>query len=713
MKTSHSTAARRLLALAPPPGPVQHFADGGLVGFGARGLSGLRDLIPKMQAMGYQQAAPAPVAPAPATDTRAAQLQAMIPQMEAMGYKQHRMADGGHVRGPGTGTSDSINAKLSDGEFVMPADTVRKVGARRLQDLVDMTHKPSGKVPKIDHYADGGMTRRPARFDVESWAQQQDQQRTSNTQAAQAQAQAASDQAQAESDALARNQAAAVPAPGASASQSLAQRVSQIPTGGQTAPAADGSQNRWANTETGRNLSNIASALPGSLGGAIPAVVKTGGAISGGIDAATRLLNAGAGAAAISAIPGAASAQGATASPAGAGRGMVNPPAVNPSAPPPVATPQTASNIAPSSPTPATTSDVSRVGNSYSGTNVAGDITVNGRAPNGGYMNTGNAPAGAGLSLSPVGMPVGQAQSQGLVGGKVGYNPAYDQRLNGSRGTPTAQNAAAADNLASNQDQGARARLLAAGAPAATGVTSPTILNSSNSWQARNDLRSLEVSAKSITNRPEWSGAGMGRFQSGRGGGSPDVAAYQAALTNDLALKAAQPAADVAAMRENAGLQREGLQQTGATERTNINARRDDAANQIARGRLSLEQIAAGYTNRSADRIDRAQAELEGAKTPEAQKSARERLLALSGRAPQNEWAVQVTPTTKNLDGSTTQGSVYRFNKATGETTRVDQPGAAQPSANHAAALRANPKLAAQFDEIYGAGASSRALGVR
>ena len=671
MKTSHSTAARRLLALARPSGPVQHFADGGLVGFGARGLSGLRDLIPKIQALGYQQAAPARVASAPATDPRAASLQAMIPQMEAMGYKQQRLANGGHVRGPGTGTSDSIDAKLSDGEFVLPTDTVRKVGVRRLQDLVDMTHTPVKGGGKPNQFANGGF----AKFDVDAWSQQQDQQRTSNTQAAQAQAQAASDQAQAESDALARKQAAAAPAPVASASQSLEQRVSQIPTGGQTAPAADGSQNSWANTETGRNLSNIASALPGALGGAIPAVAKTGGAISGGIDAATRLLNAGAGAAAISAIPGAASAQGATASPAGAGRGMVNPPTVNPSAPPPVATPPTAATMAPSTGSPATTNDVTRVGNSYSGTNVAGDITVNGRAPNGGYMNTGNAAAG-GQSQSPVGMSVGQAQSQGLVGGQVGYNPAYDQRLNGARGTPSAQNAVAAENLAANQDQGARARLLAAGAapaPTAPGVTAPTILNSSNSWQARNDLRNLEVSAKSISNRPEWSGAGMGRFLSGRGSGSPDVAAYQAALANDLALKAGQPAADVAAMRENAGLQREGLQQSGATERTNINARRDDAANQIARGRLSLEQIAAGYTNRSADRIDRAQAELENAKTPEAQKSARERLMALSGRAPQNEWGVQVTPTTKNLDGSTTQGSVYRFNKATGETSRVDE----------------------------------------
>jgi hypothetical protein len=63
---------------------------------------------------------------------------------------------------------------------------------------------------------------------------------------------------------------------------------------------------------------------------------------------------------------------------------------------------------------------------------------------------------------------------------------------------------------------------------------------------------------------------------------------------------------------------------------------------------------------------------LENAKTPEQQRSARDRLLALAGKAPQNEWGLQVTPTTKNLDGSTTQGSVWRYNKMTGETALVD-----------------------------------------
>src|SRR5690606_38073756 len=39
------------------------------------------------------------------------------------------MADGGHVRGPGTGTSDSIPAMLSNNEFVTRAAVVGQPGA--------------------------------------------------------------------------------------------------------------------------------------------------------------------------------------------------------------------------------------------------------------------------------------------------------------------------------------------------------------------------------------------------------------------------------------------------------------------------------------------------------------------------------------------------------------------------------------------------------
>ena len=51
---------------------------------------------------------------------------------------------GGFSQGPGTGTSDSIPAMLSDGEFVMTADAVRgagggdrREGARRMYEMMD------------------------------------------------------------------------------------------------------------------------------------------------------------------------------------------------------------------------------------------------------------------------------------------------------------------------------------------------------------------------------------------------------------------------------------------------------------------------------------------------------------------------------------------------------------------------------------------------
>jgi hypothetical protein len=128
----YQPAARRLAQLPDNP---QQLADGGAVGFGARGLAGLRQMIPLVRAMGYPQQQAA--APAPAADTRTAQLQAMIPRMEAMGYKQQPqyLARGGLVRGPGTGTSDSIPDEAEPGTFIMPADSTAEIGPSALEKL--------------------------------------------------------------------------------------------------------------------------------------------------------------------------------------------------------------------------------------------------------------------------------------------------------------------------------------------------------------------------------------------------------------------------------------------------------------------------------------------------------------------------------------------------------------------------------------------------
>lgn len=44
--------------------------------------------------------------------------------------------DGGEVEGPGTGTSDSVEARLSDGEFVFTAKAVKEIGADNLMAVM-------------------------------------------------------------------------------------------------------------------------------------------------------------------------------------------------------------------------------------------------------------------------------------------------------------------------------------------------------------------------------------------------------------------------------------------------------------------------------------------------------------------------------------------------------------------------------------------------
>ena len=66
---------------------------------------------------------------------------------------------GAHVMGPGTGTSDSINAKLSDGEFVMTAEAVKNLGggdryagARKMYNMMNALDPNSarpGEEPQI------------------------------------------------------------------------------------------------------------------------------------------------------------------------------------------------------------------------------------------------------------------------------------------------------------------------------------------------------------------------------------------------------------------------------------------------------------------------------------------------------------------------------------------------------------------------------------
>lgn len=360
----------------------------------------------------------------------------------------------------------------------------------------------------------------------------------------------------------------------------MANLYDQIPKDGYPkAPNPDGSQTNPLNTEVGRNLSNLASAIPGAAG--VP------GAVAMGTGLAARALGASAPAVGLA---GRAFQAAAPYAPVAAGAVALNSATSASSAPPPSAT---------ASPTPA-------------------PVPMSAPAP------------------QPAPVQVGMATTPPLTAGQ-----------------PSSQSTGAADGMAS--------RALASAAPAAApgGMATPVVPNSTNDWGARNNLRNLAVSASSIT-------ANGGRFdQSGRGD-SPEVSAYKAAVATDQALQQAQPGLAAAAMRENAGIQREGMQQQGANTRS---------LGQIALEQQKVNQAgeAQGYANRAAGRLESLQTAYQTAKTPEERNALAQQIRAIQGKNDPAEWGIQVTPTTKNIDGSTSMGSIVRYNKATGQTEVVGQ----------------------------------------
>lgn len=126
---------------------VPKYADGGLVQR-ALGLFGGRkkqiDEAVKVASQDTRQAsAPAPAPVKTTQDGKFDEKRVNANNPAGIGF-----ADGGRVRprgfvvGPGTETSDSIPARLSAGEYVLPADTVKAVGVDQLDALREATHKP-------------------------------------------------------------------------------------------------------------------------------------------------------------------------------------------------------------------------------------------------------------------------------------------------------------------------------------------------------------------------------------------------------------------------------------------------------------------------------------------------------------------------------------------------------------------------------------------
>ncbi|MBO9679562.1 MAG: hypothetical protein J7556_15070 [Acidovorax sp.] len=432
---------------------------------------------------------------------------------------------------------------------------------------------------------------------------------------------------------------------GDSAAASLDSRVAQIPTSGYPkAPAADGSQDNPLNTDTGRNLTNSLAALPGAA--AVPGAVGAGsglvarafGAAAPAVSTVGQVAQAAAPYAPIAggalALNSAANANTSTASPAPA-TAPTSSPTASPQQPRSLAEAALGGSYGSATPVPApATSNVTRDGNSYSGTNVTGNITINGAAPGGG------------------GNPLVRA---------AGITP----------GVPSQQNDAAAENLAGRQGLAAYA-LSQPAATAAAGAGVPLvqaagIRHSGNDWQARKDLENAATAASSIMYRPAFEGAGMGRFRGGQGGPAPAVAAYQSALATDQALKAAQPGAETAAMNANAGLQREGMRQQGETGRSLVRTMLDQQ-------RLGMEQTTQGFANRAAAQQEQLRSTLlDPSASQQQRQSAQQALMTLSGKQSADPYLV--VPGGQHVDP--TSGKAYNtpstvFNRQTGQF--VQQP---------------------------------------
>ena len=71
-------------------------------------------------------------------------------------------ASGGHIRGPGHGTSDSILARLSNGEFVIRAAIVQKLGVPLLNAINAGRLDLRALIPTLPKFATGGLVQQPA-----------------------------------------------------------------------------------------------------------------------------------------------------------------------------------------------------------------------------------------------------------------------------------------------------------------------------------------------------------------------------------------------------------------------------------------------------------------------------------------------------------------------------------------------------------------------
>ena len=133
----------------------------------------------------------------------------------------------------------------------------------------------------------------------------------------------------------------------------------------------------------------------------------------------------------------------------------------------------------------------------------------------------------------------------------------------------------------------------------------------------------------------------------------------------------------------------------------------------IDRRRAEGEAQARGFEVRGMQRMERLYQQLEAAETPEARAAIAEQIRAMSGKDTPNRYTVVPGGQEVTEQGLLRTVPSMVLNNQTGQLVDLGAPDARpSPPDNHIAALKKNPEQAAQFDAIYGPGAAARYLGV-